>query len=76
MYESFNRSYNVHGPSVQVVTYNTLIDAYGKTGQWAEALKVPARMKVEVRVPPLTPCAGDDGSYCSALLVGSHGLHC
>lgn len=23
-----------------VVTYNTLIDVHGKTGQWAEALKV------------------------------------
>ncbi len=37
-----------HYPT-QVVTYNTLIDVYGKTGQWAEALKVLARMKEEVR---------------------------
>ena len=28
------------GCSPNVVTYNTLIDVHGKTGQWAEALKV------------------------------------
>ena len=33
------------GPA-QVVTYNTLIDVYGKTGQWSEALAVLRRMEV------------------------------
>lgn len=33
-------------PPHQVVTYNTLIDVYGKTGQWEEALGVLQRMEV------------------------------
>lgn len=31
------------------VTYNTLIDVYGKLGQWEQALQVLRRMKYQVR---------------------------
>ena len=38
------------------MTYNTLIDVYGKTGQWAEALGVLHRMEVRLVKPkPLRP---------------------
>ena len=30
------------------VTYNTLIDVYGKLGQWEQALQVLRRMKYQV----------------------------
>ena len=33
-----------------VVTYNTLIDVYGKMGQWEQAIKVLTLMKGEVRL--------------------------
>lgn len=36
------------GVAPNVVCYNTLIDVYGKTGQWAEALRTLARMRSEV----------------------------
>ena len=32
-----------------VVTYNTLVDVYGKMGQWELAVKVLSMMKSEVR---------------------------
>ena len=32
-----------------VVTYNTLIDVYGKMGQWDHAVKILSTMKAEVR---------------------------
>ena len=38
------------GVAANVVTYNTLIDVYGKVGRWEEALKVLDRMKTEVRL--------------------------
>lgn len=31
--------------SLRQVTYNTLIDVYGKLGRWEDALQVLARMK-------------------------------
>jgi pentatricopeptide repeat protein len=31
------------------VTYNTLIDVYGKLGRWEDALQVLQRMKAQVR---------------------------
>ena len=31
-----------------LVTYNTLIDLHGKTGQWAEALRTLEKMRAEV----------------------------
>jgi pentatricopeptide repeat protein len=31
-----------------LVTYNTLIDCYGKTGQWGEAMQVLDKMKKQV----------------------------
>jgi len=34
------------------VTYNTLIDVYGKLGQWEQALQVLRRMKYQVRHTP------------------------
>jgi len=36
-----------------LVTYNTLIDVYGKTGQWEEAVKVLDAL--EHQVTPLPP---------------------
>jgi pentatricopeptide repeat domain-containing protein 1 len=36
-----------------VVTYNTLIDVHGKTGQWAEALKVRAAEQSQLYVHDL-----------------------
>lgn len=35
-----------------VVTYNTLIDVYGKMGQWDQAVKVLSTMKAEVSASP------------------------
>ena len=32
------------------VTYNTLIDVYGKLGRWEDALQVLQRMKAQVGV--------------------------
>lgn len=32
-----------------VVTYNTLVDVYGKTGQWEKAVRVLDDMRQEVR---------------------------
>lgn len=32
-----------------VVTYNTLVDVYGKTGQWEKAVRVLEDMRDEVR---------------------------
>ena len=32
------------------VTYNTLIDVYGKLGRWEDALQVLQRMKAQVRL--------------------------
>jgi pentatricopeptide repeat protein len=37
--------------ATQVVTYNTLIDVYGKTGQWAEALRVLDTMHASNSTP-------------------------
>lgn len=36
------------GCQPNVVTYNTLIDVYGKTGLWSEAVKVLERMRQAV----------------------------
>lgn len=36
------------GCAANVVTYNTLIDVYGKMGQWEQANKIPSIMKGEV----------------------------
>jgi len=36
------------GCQPNVVTYNTLIDLYGKMGQWGEATRVMDKMKSEV----------------------------
>ncbi len=36
------------GCTPNVVTYNTLIDVYGKTGLWSEAVKVLDRMRAHV----------------------------
>lgn len=33
-----------------VVTYNTLVDVYGKTGQWEKAVQVLDDMRLEVRL--------------------------
>lgn len=33
-----------------VVTYNTLVDVYGKTGQWEKAVRVLDDMRQEVRL--------------------------
>lgn len=37
------------------VTYNTLIDVYGKLGRWEDALEVLQRMKAQVRLHDM-PC--------------------
>lgn len=37
------------GCAANVVTFNTLIDVYGKMGQWEQANKIPSIMKGEVR---------------------------
>ena len=39
------------GCAANVVTYNTLIDVYGKMGQWEQANKIPSIMKGEVSSP-------------------------
>lgn len=39
----------LQGCPANVVTYNTLIDVYGKSGQWEQALGVLEQMKREVR---------------------------
>lgn len=36
------------GCAANVVTFNTLIDVYGKMGQWEQANKIPSIMKGEV----------------------------
>ncbi len=36
------------------VTYNTLIDVYGKLGRWEDALQVLQRMKAQVRLLDMT----------------------
>lgn len=36
------------GCAPNVVTFNTLIDVYGKMGQWENANSVPSIMKAEV----------------------------
>jgi pentatricopeptide repeat domain-containing protein 1 len=36
------------GCPANVVTFNTLIDVYGKSGQWEQALGVLEQMKREV----------------------------
>lgn len=41
-----------------VVTYNTLVDVYGKTGQWEKAVQVLDDMRQEVgQVAPSVPSA-------------------
>ena len=44
------------GCAPNVVTFNTLIDVYGKMGQWEQAVKVLSIMKGEVRVSSLLSC--------------------
>ena len=41
------------GCAPNVVTFNTLIDVYGKMGQWEQAVKVLSIMKGEVRASPV-----------------------
>ena len=36
------------GTKPNVVTYNTLVDVYGKTGQWEKAVQVLDDMQLEV----------------------------
>lgn len=45
--EHDNQHAECYGGYVQV-TYNTLIDVYGKLGQWEQALQVLRRMKFQV----------------------------
>jgi len=42
-----------------VVTYNTLIDVYGKMQQWEQAVKILTLMKNEVHSPASCCCASD-----------------
>lgn len=39
------------------MTYNTLIDVYGKLGQWEQALQVLRRMKYQVCSKPPPSCS-------------------
>lgn len=43
------------GVSPNLVTYNTLIDVYGKTGQWVEAVRVLDTLKQQVGPCTLDP---------------------
>ena len=40
------------GCTPNLVTYNILIDVHGKTGNWAEAVKVLDALESQVRIPP------------------------
>jgi len=55
--ETYNKM-RQEGCAANVVTFNTLIDVYGKMGQWEQANRVPGTMKTEVGTPtPLhSPC--------------------
>lgn len=66
-----------------VVTYNTLVDVYGKTGQWEKAVRVLDDMRDEVSGLRSglqggghwdTPCLG--WCYCWAKLAGCMVLLC
>ena len=50
------------GVTPNLVTYNTLIDVYGKTGQWEEAVRVLDTLDGQVHhIVHLPPCASDRG---------------
>ena len=52
--ETYNKM-RQEGCAANVVTFNTLIDVYGKMGQWEQANRVPSTMKHEVKPPSLSP---------------------
>ena len=52
-----------------LVTYNTLIDVYGKTGQWEEAVKILDALEHQVILPSTVYKASCMGCTC---MGGSH----
>lgn len=62
------------GCQPNVVTYNTLIDVYGKMGRWEDAVKVLSDMADQVR--PLAPSRPPQLALCTSVGTTAQTTNC